>query len=107
MLAACYPPVNEDGNEISPCSRGNAPLNGPFSIAILVYRRVVYSFLLLNKVHKHDYLLNPTWPYCVAEVWLLKAEIKVLIFSCASSYLQLSKIAQEYGIPEGTQPMLS
>lgn len=71
-------------NEISPCSRRNAPLNGPFSIVILVYRRVVYSFLL-NKVHKHDYLLNPTWPYCVAEVWLLKAEIKVLIFSCASS----------------------
>ena len=35
-----YPPVNKHSNGISPFSIGNTSSKGPFSIAILVYRRV-------------------------------------------------------------------
>ena len=52
---ACYPLVNWHSHGKSPFSMGNTSSKGPFSISILVYRRVTWTFRLEFRNLKHQH----------------------------------------------------
>ena len=60
-----HPPVNYHGNGKSPCSVGNTSSTGPFSIAMLVYQRVVSFWgwpIFMGYVRfRGGFVLEVTW----------------------------------------------
>ena len=71
---ACYPLVNQHSNGTSPFSIGNTSSKGPFSMSILVYRRVLGLFVW-KRNRKHQ-----VFQKYEAEVWTNRPTSQGVLF---------------------------